>query len=407
MEQKKVFIDGDNIISSLGFTTDENMANLRKGKGGINIYSDRKFSPEILPLSLINTEKLNHYFEKINSTSKTGNDFTRYEKLSTVSVENAVSFSAVDTHDPKTLFIFSSTKGNIDLLEPSNRNKYDKDRIYLWRSARLIAEFFGNPNIPLVISNACISGVLAIITGARLIRMGRFENVIVSGADIISEFVVSGFMSFQSLSQQACRPFDALRDGLTLGEGSGTIILTSRPGNSGKIKTEVLGGAGSNDANHISGPSRTGEELSIAINKTINESGLTKNDIGFISAHGTGTVYNDEMEAKALSISGLESVPVNSFKGFWGHTLGAAGIIESVAAVNAMKENILIPSKGYSEHGVPKKINVITELGNAGYSACLKTASGFGGCNAAIVFKKNMVLFQNEWVKLQKEVIYQ
>jgi 3-oxoacyl-[acyl-carrier-protein] synthase-1 len=149
-----------------------------------------------------------------------------------------------------------------------------------------------------------------------------------------------------------------------------------------------MGGAISNDANHISGPSRTGEPLYAAINRTFKESGLTPEDIGFISAHGTATIYNDEMEAKAISLSGMEEVPVNSLKGYYGHTLGAAGLIESVIAVESLKANLVIPTKGFVEKGVSKEINICSTLKTLPMKYALKTASGFGGCNAAMVFGK-------------------
>jgi 3-oxoacyl-[acyl-carrier-protein] synthase-1 len=149
-----------------------------------------------------------------------------------------------------------------------------------------------------------------------------------------------------------------------------------------------MGGSVTNDANHISGPSRTGLELSMAMDKALLESGLETGSIDYISAHGTATVFNDEMESKAINLSHLEEVPVNSYKGYWGHTLGAAGIIESVALVASMKRNILFRSAGYDEEGVPEKINVIRETVSSPVDRCMKTASGFGGCNTALVFQK-------------------
>ena len=179
-----------------------------------------------------------------------------------------------------------------------------------------------------MVSNACTSGVLAIITGARLIRAGLFDNVVINGTDILSEFVLSGFNSFKSLSTGPCRPFDKTRDGLSLGEGSGTIILTANPYLSNNSVHIVAGeGFSTNDANHISGPSRTGEGLFLAINRLMKKTNVS---IDYISAHGTATPFNDEMESIAITRAGLQSVPVNGFKGYWGHTLGAAGIIESI-----------------------------------------------------------------------------
>ena len=259
-------------------------------------------------------------------------------------------------------------------------------KITLHHSAKLVAKHFGFVHQPVVVSNACISGLLALLTGMRLLQSGQYENIVVAGADIISKFVLSGFQSFQAISKGECKPFDATRDGINLGEGAATIILSSNKKNNNDIK--LTGGSISNDANHISGPSRTGEELFQAIKKAMQLAGLTATDIDFISAHGTATIYNDEMEAKAITLADMQAVPVNSLKGFYGHTLGAAGLIESVVTIQSMKENIVLPSRGFKNMGVTNALNICTALQSATLHNCLKTASGFGGCNAALIFSK-------------------
>jgi 3-oxoacyl-[acyl-carrier-protein] synthase-1 len=164
------------------------------------------------------------------------------------------------------------------------------------------------------------------------------------------------------------------------------MILSTSPKYGDKIK--VLGGGVSNDANHISAPSRTGKELSEAIERTLRMSGLVTDDIDLISAHGTATSYNDEMEAKAIALSGLNTVPANSLKGYYGHTLGAAGLIESIISVQSLKQNVILPTLGFETMGVSNPINICTQLTPKRMKTCLKTASGFGGCNAAILFSK-------------------
>ena len=115
---------------------------------------------------------------------------------------------------------------------------------------------------------------------------------------------------------------------------------------------------------------------------------LSAKEIDFISAHGTATIYNDEMEAKAITLAGLQAVPVNSLKGYYGHTLGAAGIIESIVTLLSMKENTILPTLGFKQIGVTNPVNVSTAVQKISLNHCLKTASGFGGCNAALVFSK-------------------
>jgi 3-oxoacyl-[acyl-carrier-protein] synthase-1 len=386
----EVFIAGDNIISSLGFTTDENVKGIEQGVTGIKMVADNTLFPSPVPLSLVNTVLLEEMFLTVSgSTGKSASSgkFTRLEKLFILSVHDAIRNLPLDPADPRTLFILSTTKGNIDLLEERNKGHFDGKRIYLWEMARVVRDFFSFRNTPVVVSNACISGVIAIIVSMRYLRMGLYENAVVTGGDIVSEFVISGFQSFQSLSPEPCRPYDANRNGLSLGEGCGTIVLTT-----GKslpvLPVKVTGGAVTNDANHISGPSRTGEELALSMIRTLGEAQLSPGNVGFINAHGTATPFNDEMESKALTIAGLKDVPVNSYKGSWGHTLGAAGVIESVASVHAMLRNILPGTTGFSSLGVPEPIHVIAETRKSEIGNCLKTASGFGGCNASILFQK-------------------
>ena len=201
---------------------------------------------------------------------------------------------------------------------------------------------------------------------------------------MLSKFVISGFQSFQSLSAGVCKPFDAERDGLSLGEAAGCMVLSSEA-QSATIK--VLGGSTHNDANHISGPSRTAEGFYYAATSAIKASNLNNSDIEYISAHGTATPYNDEMEAIGIGRLGLQNVPVHSLKAYWGHTLGAAGIIESIALVESMKKAELLPTLGYEKHGVSEAINVTRDTKKAVVKYALKLASGFSGVNSSVVFQ--------------------
>ena len=380
----KVFAGAENIISSLGFNAEENIDNIIKGNTGIKIDESGVFSPLPLPLSLVDHNQLKKLCE-IKETEK----FTPLERMFIFSITDSIRKSNITISSPDTLIIITSTKGNIDLLDPEKQYGISMNRVYLSELSKKIAEYFNNPNTPLIISNACISGLVGIIYGERMIQSGKYKNVVVAGGDIMSEFVVSGFQSFQSLSMQPCKPFDEQRDGLSLGEGCGTIILSaSQDVFKEDNRILVLGGAGSNDANHISGPSRSGDGLQIAIKHALEFSGISPNDIHSISAHGTATDYNDEMEAKAFSSAGLESVPTNSYKGYIGHTLGAAGVIEAAISLQSMKKNMLFRSAGYSKHGLSKKINIISKTEKSEVNTCLKTASGFGGSNAAVIFQK-------------------
>ncbi|TSA26824.1 MAG: beta-ketoacyl synthase [Bacteroidetes bacterium] len=390
---KEVYIAGDNIISSLGFTTTANMDALRSGQIGLNLVTDPTLFPSPLPLSLVDTGVLEEQFREVltlRGKTDSPQSFTRLEKFFIISIHSALAPLPIVPEDTGTLFVLSTTKGNIELLEVRNKNQFDSRRVFLWEMAHVVRDFFGFAHPPLIVSNACISGIVALVVAFRYLRTGMYEHAVVSGGDILSEFVISGFQSFQSLSPTPCRPYDAGRDGLSLGEGAGTMVLTTDRRLLKGAPVRITGAATSNDANHISGPSRTGEELSLAMLEAMKEAALSPADIGFINAHGTATPFNDEMESKSIALAGLLDVPVNSLKGYWGHTLGAAGVIESVVAVHALEDQLLIRSAGFETPGVPHPIRVISETVEQPMNSCLKTASGFGGCNAAILFERTI-----------------
>lgn len=370
---RNVYVVADNIFSPLGKTSQDNITALCQGRSGISKqFSD--LDPEPFYASIFD-----------ESDKRAGDTLTAFEQVILYSAREAIQNTDLDLADKKTGFILSSTKGNISLIENITDENIPVERLSLNTSAEIIARHLGFVSEPLVVSHACISGLLAMITGMRLIQEGRFDNLVVAGGDLISKFIFSGFRSFQAISPRPCRPFDAARDGITLGEAAATIVL-SAINTPGSIK--LAGGSISNDANHISGPSRTGKELFLAIHRAMKQAGSKPEDIHFISAHGTATRYNDEMEAKAYHLASLENVPVNSLKGYYGHTLGAAGILESIVTLHAMRENILIPTLGFSTPGTEMPLNIVKESGRAELQTCLKTASGFGGCNAAIIFRK-------------------
>lgn len=282
----------------------------------------------------------------------------------------------------KTVFIFSTTKGNINGI---TAGKPLPEEAFLWHTADKIARHFGNPNKAYTVSNACVSGIMAQNLGFDLLRSGQFETAVVFGADLISPFVVSGFGSFKAMSAEPSRPFDKNRTGINLGEGAGAVLLSLTPG---EFAVRLTGTGSGNDANHISGPSRTGDGLLIAVKAALHEAGRTAAEMDYVSAHGTATPYNDEMESLAFTDAGLTHTPLNSLKGYIGHTLGAAGLIETAVLLECMRRETLLPSPGYAEHGVTGALNVLTQVVHTPIHKAIKTGSGFGGCNAASVFER-------------------
>lgn len=374
---KQVFVLSQNIVSPLGNTAKANFEALCADQTAVKIHQEASKSDVPFCASLLSPE-----FFAANTTA-----FTPFEYILKVSVADAVAQAGIDPSDPDTALILSSTKGNIGLLEQQPVTDALKNEVGLTVSADRLARHFGFVNKPVIVSHACISGTLAIITAKRLIDAGKYKTIVVAGADLITRFILSGFQSFHAVSDVLCKPFDANRNGINLGEAAATVVLSAKTP-SGEEKIVVSGGGVSNDANHISGPSRTGEELFMAIDRAMKEAGVTVPAIGFISAHGTATIYNDDMESRAINLAGLQNVPVNSLKGYYGHTLGAAGLLETVISIESMKTQTLVPTRGYETPGTVMPIHVCSALTKKPVNAVLKTASGFGGCNAAIVIER-------------------
>lgn len=387
-----IYITAHTLITSLGFGIQENTEAIRACRSGIRIQEAGRISDSPLLAGMIDAAELERRAKEMQIT-----DYTRMEQLFILAVQEVISQSGASLREPDCALLLSTTKGNVDLLSkqvasdelvaPGESNGSSiqlptDSPAFLWKMAERIGNFFGACNQVDVISNACISGVSALIVAKRQIESGRYKRVIVAGGDILSHFITSGFLSFQSVSAQRCRPYDIRRDGLSLGEACGAVLLETQ-GNTNDII--LSGGAVSNDANHISGPSRTGDGLALAINQAMEEAGVTPGDISFINAHGTATVYNDEMESKAIHLAGLSTVPVNSLKPYFGHTLGASGIIETIFCMEQLKTGILYGTLGYETLGVPMPVTVYGTHQPIPMKCCVKTASGFGGCNAAVV----------------------
>ena len=376
----------DNIISSLGFSSLENYRAVKEGKSGLQLYENKFNIPSRFVASLVNTEKVNDLFAPLASNTST--HYTHLEKLAILSIKDALSTTNVNPADDSVLFILSTTKGNVELLEENTI--YEKNQLYLWRSAELIAQFFGNKNQSLVVSNACISGVSAQLAAQRHLQAKRYKYVIVVGAEVLSKFIISGFQSFKALSVEKCKPFDKDRTGLNVGEAAATVIYTSAGSDEIPHNAIILEcGTICNDANHISGPSRTGEGLFNAITKSMQH--CDRDDLSFINAHGTATPFNDDMESVAIKRSRLDDVPTNSLKAYFGHTLGAAGIVETIISSYALQDNLILASLGFDRLGVVEPIHINTATTLSTGNRFLKLISGFGGCNAAAIFRKNNI----------------
>lgn len=292
--------------------------------------------------------------------------------------------------------ITASTKGCVDVMEQLQAGlPGDPADIPMARMLRRISGRFGLASPGININAACASSTVAIARAASLIAAGRCEAVLVICVDLVSEFVFSGFSALQALSPTVCRPFDRNRDGLTLGEGGAALLLMSRERaqSEGRPVLGVVAGWGAaNDATHITAPARDGCGLIQSVRQALGRAGIEQQRIAAISAHGTATPYNDQMELTAFrTLFGERSVPMHSVKGSIGHTLGAAGGIEVALGLACLKDGRLPPTVGMQE----------PEEAGEGFLSCsaqqidgdylLSTNSGFGGVNAALILRREDV----------------
>lgn len=377
----RTFLSYNNIFSNLGFDSETVVENIYNGISGLEKYENTSLLPEPFCASLISSEKIEDEFNKIGDYSK----YTKLEQMMILSLKKVIEASNIALNK-KVGLIISTTKGNIDVLE--TESNFPESRAYLSELGKTIQNFFGFKNEAVVLSNACVSGVLAISAAKRFISEGKYDHVFISSGDLVTRFILSGFNSFQALSAEPCKPYDKNRIGINLGEVAASALVTSSADNLANEAVEIFGDATCNDANHISGPSRTGEGLFRSVKAALKEANLDASQIDYISAHGTATSFNDEMEAIAFNRLGMENVPLNSLKGYFGHTLGASGLLETIVGMHFMEKNILFSSKGFSDLGVSKRINIIKDNTPKKLQTFLKTASGFGGCNTAVILKK-------------------
>lgn len=356
------YVLADNIISPLGVTSEENYLSVKTGKSGIRTYVSGTLGvPEDFTASLLLAD---------------------FEELAYESARKALASMLIDIDPDKAVFILSSTKGSIE------------SHIDLSESALRIATRLGITTLPIVVCNACISGLSALILASRLIDQGEYDYAVVCGCDTPSRFIISGFQSLKALSTEPCRPFDMERFGLNLGEAAATIVLGKE-----KKSWQIGNGFIKNDAFHISTPSKTAEGLYAALASTLASS--DKEDLAFINAHGTATLFNDQMESIAIKRAELSDIPTNALKGYFGHTLGAAGILETIISMKALDDHTILGTKGFEELGVSGKVNISEENQHTNKQSFIKMLSGFGGCNATLLVQKTSEL--DEALKTWKE----
>lgn len=349
-----IHILATNITSPLGYTTTHNYLAVRDGMSMLSKHS----SP--LPFSFCASLFSEEQWQELQKPRH-----TKFESIVLHSVSEALEHTDIDISNPRTLLIISATKG---CDAPT---------------AQKIAMALGVTTQPIIVCNACISGVSAQLLAMRMLDADYYDNAIVVGADIQTPFIISGFHSLRALSDEPCLPFDEERTGLNLGEGAATIIF----GKGAKPETWALvDGCVRNDAFHISGPHPQGEGCMRALQYITKD--INTDDIATLSMHGTATMYNDQMESKAIERAGLSDIPLSALKGYYGHTMGAAGVIETIITACALDEGLIMPSRGYHTLGVSGQVTLSDEALTTSKTSFIKALSGFGGCNGALLYSK-------------------
>ena len=363
-----VYKVADNILSPLGETTRQNYEAVKAGRSGLGRHDHRWGLADPVMASLFSEEQERRF---------RADGLTRFQSMAVTSIRQALSQTTLDVARPNVCLILSTTKAGGEA--PSD-------------SSLRVAQEIGFSTGPIVVCNACISGLSALILATRLLEEGRYDHAVVCGADSQTRFIVSGFQSLKALSTEPCRPFDMERTGLNLGEAAATMIL-SRGGKAEPSGPEATAenwtigrGAVRNDASHISNPARNGEGSYRALVSTLGDT--APEELAFVNAHGTATIFNDQMESVAIERAGLSGVTVNGYKGYYGHTMGAAGILETILSMAALDDHTILGTKGFEETGVSGKIHLSASHQTTEKACFVKMLSGFGGCNGALLVSK-------------------
>lgn len=397
---ERVFITGAGIISAIGLNCSEVQHSLQLGKSGIgpmrrlpSIYRNE------IPVAEINLT--NEDLEKLAGIEKKGL-YSRTSLLGIIAAHEALHQSGIykDIGSCRTGLISATTVGGMDRSERFYKAYITKKSGGRLRdivthdcgdSTEVIADTFGISDYITTISTACSSSANAILAGTRLIKSGILDRVIAGGTDALTLFTLNGFNSLMILDKNACKPFDEDRNGLTLGEGSGYLVLESEKIVEEKGKSvlcEITGFGNTCDAYHQTASSPEGDGAYLAMKQALQTSGLNPDMIDYINAHGTGTRNNDLSEGKAIErLFSDTNVSFSSTKSFTGHTLGAAGAIEAVICVMAIRNRCIYPNINFRKQMTELKIKPVSEYcANVDVKNIMSNSFGFGGNNTSLIF---------------------
>ena len=395
----RVFITGVGIISSVGNNVEEVLHSFRSNKPGIKISSTfNSIYRDEIPLGEVN---LSDFELLLLAESKKTVGYSRTALLGMIAAREAIQSAGItDVHEFRTGLISSNTVGGMDKTELFYRD-FIRDRKKgklkfvashdCGDSSFQIAKYLDLNHFTATISTACSSSANALMMGARLIKHGFADRMVVGGTDALSTFTLNGFNTLMILDREHCRPFDDTRSGLNLGEGAGFVVLESENCIKQSQKTplcELTGYGNACDAYHQTASSPEGDGARLAMAKALHSAGIEPGQIDYINVHGTGTPNNDLSEGKALEfIFGNKVPPFSSTKSFTGHTLGASGGIEAVLSVMAITKKMIFPSYNYKKPMQELTITPENELReNVTINHVLSNSFGFGGNNTSLIF---------------------
>ena len=333
-----------------------------------------------------------------------GEPWTRTAILAVIAASEAIKDAQLSREQlSRTGLISATTVGGMDrselfykeFLESDTRSPYI-DTHHAGNSTEHVATFLGIGGFISTVSTACSSSLNSLMFGARLIQQGLAERVVAGGTDALSKFTLNGFNSLMILDKEHCRPFDASRTGLNLGEGAAYLVLEKeeRAKQDGRRVYAVLSGyANANDAFHQTASSEEGTGPYLSMQHALKKASLKPSDIDYINVHGTGTDNNDLTEGRAmLKLFGNKVPPFSSTKAFTGHTLGAAGAVEAIFSILALQHGMMWPNINFKTAIPELKLEPVTELQKKNLTHVLTNSFGFGGNDSSLVFSNPEVL---------------
>lgn len=396
----KIYVTGLGVVSGIGIGVSENMEALRQGKHGIGKVT---LFPTVLDVPVSEVKRSNEELKQLLSIPSQ-QTISRTALLGMVAAKEALEDSRlnllVSRPSQQSLrigFISATSVGGMDLSEhfyESFKENPARGRLRevishdCGASTEQIASYLGISDFITTISTACSSAANAIMLGARMIKHGQLDAVIVGGTDALCRFTLNGFNSLMILDKAHCRPFDRSRTGLNLGEGAGYLVLQPESSLQKTPYCELSGYANTNEAYHQTGSSPEGDGAFLSMSEAIASSGIAPEEIDYINVHGTGTPGNDASEGMALRrIFGKHVPPFSSVKAFIGHTLGASEGIEAVYSVLSIYKGMIYPNLNFTE-AMPETELIPETSFREGVSVrhVLSNSFGFGGNDSSLLF---------------------